>query len=453
MLSLRRIELGRVMLASAVFRLTLRFGVIFFGCLMVLGIVSGLATRWYVQRDARSVVEERLAEARDAFDRGGLNAMAAFIRDVAQDADQGGLAVGHHTAEGELLLGTLAVPAPTIDWITFAPQGIDDDEALWVKSARLTDGTWLSVGASSEFYHDVSEFMLAGAAWTVAVGLPLALLSGALLSRAVLRRLAPIAATADGVREGELSRRAPVTGSGDEFDSLASNINAMLEQIESLTRNLRNVSVGIAHELRSPLARLRNRLVELKDPGLTRGCIASAVDGGLAEIESALATFDALLKIGQIEADARRQDFKSLKLSELVTELAEIYAPVAAESGKRLDAVVGTEVELVGNRALLAQMISNLLENAIEHTPEGTRITLALNAEGDHRELVVADDGPGIPEAESNQVFERFYRLERSRGAPGNGLGLSLVKSICSLHGFAIRLVGANPGARFEITV
>ena len=255
------------------------------------------------------------------------------------------------------------------------------------------------------------------------------------------------------MREGELSRRAPVAGTGDEFDSLAKNINAMLAQIETLTRNLRNVSVGIAHELRTPLARIQNRLVELQANDLPREKVDAAVAAGLAEIEAALVTFDALLKIGQIEADAQRKGFEMLKLSDLVAELAEVYEPVASESGKRLDARIDADVELVGNRALLAQMISNLLENAIEHTPEGTHITLALDATAGARRLVVQDDGPGIPEADSEQVFERFYRLERNRKAPGNGLGLSLVKSICSLHGFAIRLVSANPGARFEISV
>jgi len=159
------------------------------------------------------------------------------------------------------------------------------------------------------------------------------------------------------------------------------------------------------------------------------------------------------LKIGQIEANAQRQGFETVPMSDLVAELAEIYEPVAAENGKQLEARIAPDVELRGDRALLAQMISNLLENAIEHTPAGTHISVELDAAEDGRRLVVADDGPGIPPAEGARIFERFYRLDRGRSKPGNGLGLSLVKSICGLHGFAVRLAPGTGGARFEISM
>ena len=238
-----------------------------------------------------------------------------------------------------------------------------------MKSARLSDGSWISVGASTERYHDIAEDMAAGAVWTVATALPLALICGALLSRAVLGRLAQIATTAEAVREGSLSRRAPVSGRGDEFDRLADDLNAMLDTIEALTRNLRNVTVGIAHELRGPLARIRHRLEEVRQS--RPAADSAAIDASVAEIDTTLATFDALLRIGEIEAKARLKDFQLIDFSALVAELAEVYAPVAAEQGKLVDARVAAGVELRGDRSLLMQMISNLLENAIEHTPHG----------------------------------------------------------------------------------
>ena len=242
--------------------------------------------------------------------------------------------------------------------------------------SSLPDGGWLNAAVSKERYHDVAELMLAGAVWTVAIALPLALLSGALLSRAILGRLAEIAATAESVRGGTLSQRVPVSAKGDEFDRLSVALNGMLGTIEALTRNLRNVSVGIAHELRGPLTRVRNRLVTIdpRDPD----AVAPAIESSLAEIDATLVTFDALLKIGQIEARSPGHGFQAVDLSMLLAELAEIYRPVAADRCKRLDARIAPDVVLQGDRPLLTQMISNLLENAIEHTPDGTGITVEL---------------------------------------------------------------------------
>lgn len=451
MSSLRLEALRREVTRTAAFRLTLRFAVFFVACLLVLDLGLGLVARWGIERTTRAEIEEALDSLRKAHGAGGAAAVARLAAEFGGDADAGEIVAGLQTPDGALLAGGLVLPAPRTGWSVLAVEGVDEDEALWVKSVRLPDGGWLSAGTSSETYHDVAELMLAGAAWSVAIGLPLALISGALLSRAVLRRLAPIAETAGQVGEGDLARRAPLAGTGDEFDRLAGNINAMLDTIESLTRNLRNVSVGIAHELRSPLTRIRNRLVELSASG--PGPERDAIDGALVEIDAALGTFDALLRIGQIEANAQRKGFEALDLSQLVSSLAEVYRPVAAEQGKQFSASVAPEVKVRGNRELLTQMIANLLENAIEHTPDGTSIRMELSASPDGPRLVVEDDGPGIPAEESMRVFDRFYRLDRSRSKPGNGLGLSLVKSICGLHGFAVRLTPSTSGAKFEVSI
>lgn len=442
-------ELRRAAGGSATFRLTLRFAGIFVACMLALDLVIGLAAQSIIERRARVEIEEALAALGEADRAGGEEALRARIAALSGEADE--LSFGYQAPGGALLAGTLALPGPAPSLSVFQPEGIDADEALWVRSVPVPGGGWVSAGASSERYHDVRELMRAGAAWTLAIALPMALLSGGLLSRTVLRRLAPIARTAEGVRLGKLSLRAPLAGTGDEFDRLAAGINAMLETIDSLARNLRNVSVGIAHELRTPLARIRNRLVELSEvrPDLP----GDAIDAAMAEIDAALATFDALLRIGQIEANAERKGFDTVRFSELVSELAEVYEPVASGQGKQLSAEVAPGIEIRGDRALLAQMISNLLENAIEHTPEGTAIRVELTDARDGRHLVVADDGPGVPAAEAERIFERFYRLERSRDRAGNGLGLSLVKSICALHGFSVGLKAAATGARFEVAL
>jgi signal transduction histidine kinase len=447
MLSLRRTDAGRGITRSAAFRLTLQFAATFVICLLLADVVLGLTARWTVRRQAIAGVEETLGSLQAAAVSGGIDAVSEAVRARENGGDEDGLAVGLQDASGAALAGDLTLPAPRPGWSQFVPPGADLDEDLWVKSARLSDGSWLSVGASTERYHDIAEEMAAAALWIVATALPLALICGALLSRAVLGRLAQIATTAEAVRDGSLSRRAPVSGRGDEFDRLAEALNAMLDTIEALTRNLRNVTVGIAHELRGPLARIRNRLEEVRQARPEADGVA--IDASVAEIDTTLATFDALLRIGEIEAKARLKDFQLIDFSGLVAELAEVYAPVAAEQGKLVDARIAAGVELRGDRSLLMQMISNLLENAIEHTPRGTHITVELA----DQKLIVQDDGLGIPAADRDRVFDRFYRIDRSGSGRGTGLGLSLVRSICGLHGFGIRLVPTLSGARFEVSM
>jgi signal transduction histidine kinase len=433
---------------SAAFRLTLRFAAVFVVCLLLADLAVGSATRWVVRREALSAVEDTLGTLKAAFETGGADAVVDAFRDAA---NSDAMVVGYQDANGSLRAGDLALSPPSAGWAEVIPPGADADEGVWVKSVRLPDGGWLSVGVSTEHYHDIAEMMQAGALWTVAIALPLALISGALLSRAVLARLGEIANTAEAVREGGLSRRAPVSSHGDEFDRLAEDLNAMLDTIEALTRNLRNVTVGIAHELRSPLARIRNRLEEVRESASAAD--SEVIDTSLAEIDATLATFDALLRIGEIEAKARSKDFQMVDLSALVAELAEVYAPVAAEQGKLVDARIAAGVVLRGDRRLLMQMISNLLENAIEHTPQGTQITVELSATRQGQKLIVQDDGQGIPTADSERVFDRFYRLDAGASRRGMGLGLSLVRSICGLHGFVVRLDPTASGARFEVSM
>ena len=450
MSSLNLSERRKQVAASAAFRLTLRFTVIFVTTLLVLGLAAGLLARWIVEADIRGDVEEGLEDLTAAYERAGAAGVEEAIARLEEE-EGGELQLGHLSDAGQLLAGRLSPPGLAEGWSEFLPPGVDDDESLWMLASQLPDDSWVAVAASSELYHDVVELMGAGAVWSIVIAVPLALLSGAGLSLAVMRRLAPIVEAAAGVGKGDLSRRAPLIGRGDEFDRLAGDLNAMLDRIEALHRNLRNVTVGIAHELRTPLSRARGRLTDLA--AREGGAVEQETTAVVAEIDELLATFDALLKIGQIDADATRRGFESLEFSDLVEAVGEIYEPVAAESGRLLTIGVARNISLRGDRQLLTQMVSNLIENAIEHTPQGTRIRLALERTDDGPLLIVEDDGPGIPSTEAERVFDRFHRLEQDRKTPGNGLGLSLVRSICGLHGFTARLGNAAQGARFEIAL
>jgi signal transduction histidine kinase len=260
-----------------------------------------------------------------------------------------------------------------------------------------------------------------------------------------------ITRTADAIIDGDLSRRIERTGAGDDFDHLSATLNAMLDRIEGLMENLRQVSSDIAHDLRTPLSRLRQDLEEAQKRELTAAEFKRVVEGAVAEADVLLETFSALLRIAQIEAGTRRSAFRPVDLSEVLRTVVEAYAPAIEESGRTLRAEIADGVQGNGDRGLLSQLFVNLIENALHHTPAGTAITLQLSRQTAGASAEVADTGPGIPPEERAKVFRRFYRLEHSRTTPGSGLGLSTVAAIVELHHAAIELIDNRPGLRVVI--
>lgn len=281
------------------------------------------------------------------------------------------------------------------------------------------------------------------------VGLPLALFVGYFLSRDVFRRIEVISATTAAVAEGDIARRAPETGQNDEFDRLAGGINHMLGALAQLNANIEAVSVGVAHDLKTPLANIGGRLElmerDASDPEALQGHIEAA-QAYLAEL---LRIFEALLRIGEVESGRRKAAFAPLNLSEIVGNIGEAYAPVFEDAQKTLELNVSSGVRLDGDRELIDQVLSNLLENALEHSRDAAQVELTLDA----KVLTIGDDGPGIPPAHHARIFERFYRADSSRTNPGSGLGLALVKSIADLHAMNIALDTNAKGAVFRITL
>jgi signal transduction histidine kinase len=269
----------------------------------------------------------------------------------------------------------------------------------------------------------------------------------------VLRRIAVITATTERIRAGNLAERVALRGTGDEFDTLAAHINRMLDSIAALTESMRQVTRDIAHDLRTPLGRLRQGLERVRAKARGRPELEQAIDRSIAEVDTVLATFDALLRIGQIEAGTRRAAFRELDLSALLEELAQIYAPVVADSGRTLQQRIAPGLRIRGDRALLVQMMSNLIENGVRHTPAGTTIDLALARDGAGLCASVSDDGPGIPAAERERVFRPFYRLDQSRESRGSGLGLGIVAAVAKLHDMAVSLHDNGPGLRVELRI
>jgi signal transduction histidine kinase len=237
---------------------------------------------------------------------------------------------------------------------------------------------------------------------------------------------------------------------GDEFDRLTGNLNLMLDRIQALMDGLRQVSTDIAHDLRTPLSRLRQHLESMRD--LTRPeDLEVAINDALAQVDDVLTTFHALLRIGQIEGGAGRARFEPVDLSAVMERVRLAYETAAEDSGKTLSAEIMPDVVVEGDPQLLTQLFANLLENAMRHTGENAHISMKLALVGRAAIAVVADDGPGVPAQERDRVLMRFYRLDASRSTPGSGLGLALVAAIADLHGAKLVLSDGNPGLAVEV--
>jgi signal transduction histidine kinase len=288
--------------------------------------------------------------------------------------------------------------------------------------------------------------------WTVGLILLLGLLGGLLMSQNMLRRLDAINRTSGEIIAGDLTRRVPVTGSADEFDVLAENLNRMLDRIERLMKGLREVTDSVAHDLRTPLNRLRNRLEESLARLAAQGGSAGEIERAIAETDKLIATFNALLQIAETDAGAGRAQTTLLELNSVAGDVAELYEPLAEEKGISFRLVSGTGVQIEGNRSLVAQALANLVDNAIKYTPPGGKVTMAVMQSADGVALSVADSGPGIPAQDRSRVVERFVRLEASRNSPGTGLGLSLVAAVAHYHGTQLVLEDNAPGLKASLT-
>ncbi|HLY44883.1 MAG TPA: HAMP domain-containing sensor histidine kinase [Stellaceae bacterium] len=282
--------------------------------------------------------------------------------------------------------------------------------------------------------------------WSGLVALGVGLLGGAIMSRNMLRRVEQVNRTAERVVAGNLSDRVPRRGTNDEFDQLAGNLNGMLDQIERLMSGMREVTDNVAHDLKTPLARLRARLeLALIGPASDAAEQEAAIRAAIGEADRLLATFNALLSIAEAEAGAGRRADDPVDLGEIARAAVELYEPAAEASGLalQLDTTPGTLIR--GDRHLLSQAVANLLDNALKYG--GTsEIRVAVGHQGGRARIEVADRGPGIPEAERELVFDRFVRLEPSRSTPGNGLGLSLVRAVARRHDAIVTLADNNPG-------
>jgi len=330
------------------------------------------------------------------------------------------------------------------------PKWFEDDSFIPVIATELPDGGRLLLGlgvAQAKLLQDITEYLSEGLLLAVLLSLAM----GLTLGRAILQRINTISSAAARIMAGDLSRRVPVSPRNDEFDALAGRLNAMLGRIQQLIKGMREVTDNIAHDLRSPLTRLRSQLeITLLEPR-TEEQYRRAIALGIEESESLIRTFNSLLEIAQAHAGQFSGNVQALDLCALAHDLVEFYGAVAEEAGLALAIEDCSCVNIEGSRDLIAQAIGNLLENAIKYTPAGGAVTVQVIQADNAVELRVNDNGPGIAEAERARVLERFVRLESARHTPGNGLGLSLVQAVARLHQAELTLRDGHPGLHVSL--
>ena len=338
-------------------------------------------------------------------------------------------------------------------WLPLVADKGSPEDRFYAKWTPVSKGELL-VGGSDRQIREVRRVLLHGLGWALAATALLAAGSAVYLAFRAQQKIDLFATALSRVGRGEIGERVPVSSSHDDLDRVATQINAMLAHLQKLIANVNQSSSDIAHDLKKPIGRLRRRLELALNGADDVAEYRQRTAESLAELDSIVETFEALLRITQIEAGARRSRFCDVGLDGVLTDIADIYEPVAEEEGDRLRCAVRANggARVVGDRELLTQLFANLIENAIRHAPAGTDIAIDLEARVDRIVAIVADSGPGIPECERENVFRRLYRLERARSTPGSGLGLSLVAAVADLHGATVTLIDNGPGLRVEVS-
>src|SRR5262245_21010778 len=329
------------------------------------------------------------------------------------------------------------------------PRSGGPDNMFRVLAVPLDGKVRIAVGDDLGALIEIRHAFLKALGWALLAFVVLSFLGGALLSRTFMARVNAITRTAEAIIDGELASRIPVSDTDDTFDRLSNNLNRMLDRMQALMESLVQVSNNIAHSLRTPLGNLRHALEGVR--GQTPKDQAT-IDAATAEVDTILETFSALLRIAQIEAGVRQSGFREVDLTELFGKVTDAFSDIAEDQGKTLVAQIEPSVRTWGDRELLAEMVANLLDNALRHTQAGAHIEVGLKMQDSQVVAVVADDGPGIPEEEKDRIFDRYYRLQRSIDTPGSGLGLSLVAAVAELHQMELTVGTNSPGLRMTMS-
>lgn len=451
------------LIRTTAFRLTLVYLALF--ALFAASLLGYFAwnTRRLITEQISTTVTAEIGEMTDIFTRRGLRGLVFTIESRALRPGANLYLIT--TPTGQAIAGNVGSLAPGVmgssGWSETFYRRLDDrgeeNHRALVYVTQLSSGFRLLIGRDLEERKRMFGIVAKAAQWSVLVVVVLGIGGGIFVARRVLRRIDAMTGTTRRIMAGDLSGRLPVGRSGDELDRLAENLNAMLERIEALMTGLKEVSDNIAHDLKTPLTRLRNRAEEALAKSRTEGEYRAALERTIEESDGLIRTFNALLMIARAESGQARGDMSDFDAAEVANGIHELYEPLAEDGGMVLH-VKATAAPLHGNRELISQALANLVENAIKYgkpaaVPLGAEaaglakeILIEAQRQGDQVLLSVTDHGSGIPESERKHAVERFVRLEASRTLPGSGLGLSLASAVATLHGGELRLGDASPG-------
>lgn len=458
-------------------RLTALFILIFAVFSVVLLGYMAFQSSYAIQRQQTRDIDREITQLQQVDANQGIRALAFAVQRLASRPGPGIYYLG--TEVGQMVAGNVANFPPGVlsaegvytfeydrervfgDAPTAAPGDEHEDGQALVRTVVLDSGFRLVVGRDILERRGFTAIIFGGFVVAVIGIVLLSVLAGGLTAMRVLRRIDGISATSQKIMSGNLSERVPVTRRNDEFDALASSLNEMLDRIEQLMQGLKEVTDNVAHDLKTPLTRMRNRAeAALRDDANETKHI-EALETTIAESDQLIRTFNALLMIARAEAGTPSGAFSDTDLSAVIRDLAELYEPAAEESGARLVTEVEDELHLQANRELLGQMVVNLIENALKYAvrtetsdsePEPV-VRISAKSSGDQIVVEVADNGPGIPEADRERAMERFVRLEKSRTEPGSGLGLALVSAVARLHKGTFKLEDNAPGVRAVLSL
>jgi signal transduction histidine kinase len=468
----------RKLIRTTAFRLTLVYLLLF--ALFAASLLGYFAwnTRRLINEQIMTTVNSEIGELSDMFARRGLRGLVFTIENRALRPGSNLYLVT--TPNGRSVAGNIGSLAPgvlaTPGWSETSYRRLDEqdsaDHRALVNVTELTSGFRLLIGRDLEERRRLFGIVAKAAQWSVLIVVVLGLGGGVFVARRVLRRIDAMTGTTQRIMAGDLSGRLPVGRSGDELDRLAENLNAMLERIEALMVGLKEVSDNIAHDLKTPLTRLRNRAEEALAKAGSEAEYRAALERTIEESDSLIRTFNALLMIARAESGQARGNMDDFDAADVAQGIHELYEPLAEDNGLTLH-VKTEQAPLHGNRELISQALANLVENAIKYgqpapalqplsagatnaeaaASNGNEILIESRRDGDQVLLSVTDRGPGIPEADREHAVERFVRLEASRTQPGSGLGLSLASAVATLHGGALRLSDAHPGLRATLAI
>ncbi|HEY6254834.1 MAG TPA: ATP-binding protein [Xanthobacteraceae bacterium] len=451
--------LGKLLRTTA-FKLTLVYLTVF--ALFAAFLLGYFAwnTRRLITEQITETVDAEIQGLSDQYLQGGIRRIAFAIE--ARSRRPGSSLYLLTTAAGEGVAGNVGSLATGIldrpGWAETVYRRVDEQDAsehhALVRVDELPGGFHLLVGRDLDERERLYDIVLAAGRWSVAIVVVLGFAGGFFVTRRVLKRIDAMTETTRTIMQGDLHERLPIAGTGDELDRLAGNLNAMLERIEALMGGLKEVSDNIAHDLKTPLTRLHNNCEEALRTVRSEPQYRQALESTIAESEALIRTFDALLMIARAESGHARDNMTTFDVAEIARGIGELYEPVAEEKGITLKVEAATAKWVHGNRELISQALSNLVDNAIKYGAPGApgmngrsaEIVLKATDRNDQILLCVADAGPGIAEADRARVLERFVRLEQSRSEPGSGLGLSLASAIARLHGGELSLESNHPG-------